>query len=182
MRQSSSSEHGCFWFLSNDTSETLLPSKKNRVGHQRSLCSALPAHISPTLLSTSPSLGAIAAADYIMVSVLLVDIKHIRKWSKQRRENKECRLRRQGPMPWMTSEFVFAWKIAFYSLCLPLSSSPHPFLACCVESEWCFACLQPGGKTELQSQAAKWWKTLASRDALSLEQELRAKENARFST
>lgn len=42
--------------------------------------------------------------------------------------------------------------------------------------ERCLSCLQPRGKTELQSQAAKWWKTLASRDAQRLDQELRARE------
>lgn len=81
-------------------------------------------------------------------------------WTKERRAH-----------VWMTPEVVFAWKTAFHSPCLCLCLySPH-FLACCVQSERCFTCLQPGGKTELQSQAAKWWKTQASRDALSQDRE-----------
>lgn len=67
-------------------------------------------------------------------------------------------------------------KDRFFSLSLCLHLSLSLFLAGCVESERCFVCLQPGGKTELQSQAAKWWKTLASRDVLCLDQELRARE------
>lgn len=81
-------------------------------------------------------------------------------WTKERRAH-----------VWMTPEVVFAWKTAFHSPCLCLCLYSPYFLACCVQSERCFTCLQPGGKTELQSQAAKWWKTQASRDALSQDRE-----------
>lgn len=72
--------------------------------------------------------------------------------------------------------FLHERPLFFHSLFLCLHLSLSLFLAGCVESERCFVCLQPGGKTELQSQAAKWWKTLASRDVLCLDQELRARE------
>lgn len=163
---------------------------KRRAGHQRSLCSASLAHISPTLLLTSPSLGAIRCCR-------LYNDKHFTSGAKPHQKMKQTVEKDGGAegrtqnkktgahaWPWMTPEVVFAWKTVFYSLsvCLCLHLPFSFSLACCVESEWCFTCLQPGGTTELQSQAAKWWKTLASRDALSLDQELRASENARFST
>lgn len=65
--------------------------------------------------------------------------------------------KRQGPhaWPWMIPVVVFCMKDRFFSLSLCLHLSLSLFLAGCVESERCFVCLQPGGKTELQSQAAK---------------------------
>lgn len=132
-----------------------------------------------------------ATVDYIMASILLLAKK--RKTTHHKIEQTEDRdggaegkawnkERRAHVWPWMTPEVVFAWKTAFHSLCLSLCLYSLHSLACCVQSEWFFTCLQPGGKTELQSQAAKWWKTQASRDALSQDRELRARENARFST
>lgn len=157
---------------------------------QRPSCSASQAHISSILLSTSPSLGAICFGRLYNDKYFTAEAETHQKMkqteerdtgAEERAPNKKTRA---PAWPWMTPEVILAWKTAFRSLCLflclylPLVLS----FACRVESKWCFACLQPGGKTELQSQAAKWWKTLASRDAVSLDQELRARENARFST
>lgn len=68
-----------------------------------------------------------------MESVSLLELKHIRNWSKKKREmgeqKEEHRMKTQGPMSWMTPEVVFAWKTAFHSLCLSLSSSPSLFLS-----------------------------------------------------
>lgn len=84
-----------------------------------------------------------------MTSILLLEQKHIRKSSKHRgemvKQRKEHRIKRLGPMR------GHGWLQRLFLLCLHPSLSL--FIACCVKSEWCFACLQPGGKTELQSQA-----------------------------
>lgn len=78
----SSAEHSCFWYFSDDTSETVsFPNKRG--GYQRSLCSALLAHISPTLLSTSHHWELSVAADYIMTEFFF--------WSYSTSENEANR-------------------------------------------------------------------------------------------
>lgn len=167
------SKHGCFGFLE------MIPPRlfflpKRAGDHQRSQCSALPASPSPTWLSTYPSLGAIHCCRLYNDKGFTLHAKGDQKIKQTEQPNGEAEWLRR------TSEVVFAWKR--FSFCPLFQLLPFLFLACSVESEWCFTFLQPEGKTELQSQAAKWWKTQLSRDALGLDQELKAVENAHFST
>lgn len=85
---------------------------------QGSLCSTSLAHISPILLSTSPSLGAICYCRLYNGKNYIAGEKkgkkkptHIRKWSKPRIEMEELKhergLKREGPMcEWLRRLFL----------------------------------------------------------------------------
>lgn len=114
--------------------ETLLPSKKESSTPEVTLLCLASTHLPPPVCFQHLHHWELStAADYIMTSIFLLELKNIWKWNEERREieaqgrapNKKTRAH---ACPRMTPEVVFAWKMFFRSLTHSLSLSLSPSL------------------------------------------------------